>query len=997
MATVVRKITIPSSLQDEQTARLQDALGALPEKQRHLADRAPAAAVASSVERRSDAVEISYELGDARSVTEVISGGPIETEQLLDWAGQLCAVFAAAYPQRESALLRHGGLCPDAVWVTSSQQLRVLDFGLAESFAAASQSLDESWLMQVAGNVAPEVWNTPSRYGQQSDIFAVGVLLYELATGKHPFGAIRDDPEDCKYQILVEVPVPPRTRHPSLAECVSDVIYKAVRSEPEKRFSTFREMGAALEACRQHLAADEQAEPQPAAAPPPEAAKSTPQETTAPAAEDSVPAAADDQAQRKRYLEDQAQLRVEREQTESRQRERRERARRTVTKIRRHAVALTVSILALVVVGVGLYVATQRFRGREALQTQFADLNAELGKQFAVSKSHAMALLLGIEQPSPRLVRVLDDLRKVAPDIAPAIKSAAFSNMLCSRGQAALVLGEAEVVLTFELEADDRSTFRFTVDELTWARSISILVDALANAQLDEGVRGLTEQLRALFAGAQSVTQAGAKLADLSSAVGSTPTLGYLAYQGEFKMIDVGRFDPVLGEAAVVSEVVLMDKAGREIANVNARLVFAYDCGAEGSACQLLSVTVEPAEESLAHRRWCIENTQERIRQAFTDRDAEALARLTNPSQLAEIGRTLDWAKLCETAELVFDELDLDAAVAGSFIRYVPGTLPGSTSSFDSPPMRFAFEAASHWGVRASASDSWPAAPPALRRQQLGLSLLNQMMQAWRERDAEGYIALFEGTTRDAQSAADMFTRIDQSGAQFQISVRENPDTEIVLYVEISSDAEEYSQKAFEFVLREEGLIWKARSEHAGVSGDPLWVIAGEAYRTLVARLADATSGEIDSIESDFTSGHTRVSGLRQDMSNDEREKIQRWIAALRSAEQLFEPASPEFLGGFPLRATLRKAAAKRATPAGGPMVFHLLTLPGSPANLVYVQEREVQVSDIETLWSRRRGDQPWRVWSEITGAPPRDQVVGLIVAEAAELARELGCEIPTL
>ncbi|MCH8854130.1 MAG: protein kinase, partial [Planctomycetes bacterium] len=817
----------------------------------------------------------------ARSVTEVISGGPSEAEQLLDWAGQLCAVFAAAYPQGESALLRHGGLCPDAVWVTSSQQLRVLDFGLAESFAAASQSLDESWLMQVAGNVAPEVWNTPSRYGQQSDIFAVGVLLYELATGKHPFGAIRDDPEDCKYQILVEVPVPPRTRHPSLAECVSDVIYKAVRSEPEKRFSTFREMGAALEACRQHLAADEQAEPQPAAAPPPEAAKSTPQETTAPAAEDSVPAAADDQAQRKRYLEDQAQLRVEREQTESRQRERRERARRTVTKIRRHAVALTVSILALVVVGVGLYVATQRSRGREALQTQLADLNAELGKQFAVSKSHAMALLLGIEQPSPRLVRVLDDLRKVAPDIAPAIKSAAFSNMLCSRGQAALVLGEAEVVLTFELEADDRSTFRFTVDELTWARSISILVDALANAQLDEGVRGLTEQLRALFAGAQSVTQAGAKLADLSAADGAAPALGYLAYQGEFKMIDVGRFDPVLGVAAVVSEVVLMDKAGHEIPNVRASLVFSYDCGTEDSACQLLSITVEPAAEPPGHVQWCIENTQARVRQAFADRDAEALARLTNPAQLAEIGHTLEWAKRCETAELVFDELDLDAAVAGWFIRYVPGMLPGSTSSFDSPPMRFAFEAASQWGVRASASDFWPAAPQALRRQQLGLSMLNRTTQAWRERDAEGYIALFEGTTRDVQSAADMFTRIEQTGAQFQISVREDPDTEVVLYIEISSDAEGYSSKTFEFVLREEGLVWNARSEHIGVSGDPLWVIEGEAYRTLVARLAGATSGEIDSIESDFTSEHTRVSGLRQDMSDDEREKIQRWIAAL--------------------------------------------------------------------------------------------------------------------
>ena len=157
----------------------------------------------------------------------------------------------------------------------------------------------------------------------------------------------------------------------------------------------------------------------------------------------------------------------------------------------------------------------------------------------------------------------------------------------------------------------------------------------------------------------------------------------------------------------------------------------------------------------------------------------------------------------------------------------------------------------------------------------------------------------------------------------------------------------------FQFVLLEGSLVWNARSD------DPLWVIAGEAYRTLIKRLANATADEFGNIESEFTSG------LRQDMSNDERERIQGWIAALRSAGQLFEPASSESICGFPLRATLRKAAAK-------PMTFHLLTMPGSPANLVYVQEREVQVADIETLWSRRRSDQPWRVWSEITGSPPR-------------------------
>ncbi len=93
VAAVVRTFTIPPSLQDEQAARLKDSISALPEKQRRLADGAPAVAVASGVGLRSGALEIKYEIDDARSVAEVISSGPIKTEQLLDWAEQLCAAF----------------------------------------------------------------------------------------------------------------------------------------------------------------------------------------------------------------------------------------------------------------------------------------------------------------------------------------------------------------------------------------------------------------------------------------------------------------------------------------------------------------------------------------------------------------------------------------------------------------------------------------------------------------------------------------------------------------------------------------------------------------------------------------------------------------------------------------------------------------------------------------------------------------------------------------
>jgi len=76
-------------------------------------------------------------------------------------------------------------------------------------------------------------------------------------------------------------------------------------------------------------------------------------------------------------------------------------------------------------------------------------------------------------------------------------------------------------------------------------------------------------------------------------------------------------------------------------------------------------------------------------------------------------------------------------------------------------------------------------------------------------------------------------------------------------------------------------------------------------------------------------------------------------------------------------------------------MPFHVVFIPGARSNVVYMLEREVQVSDVAAHWSS--SNKPWEQWQAIVGSPPADQVVGITLSEAQKLAADLGCEVPML
>jgi hypothetical protein len=135
----------------------------------------------------------------------------------------------------------HRDIKPANMMLTEKGTLKVLDFGIARLLGSAR--------MTRAGNIigtleymAPEQVRGQDTDGR-SDIYALGMMLYEVLTGRLPFES-ENEFELMKLQ-TEQVPQPPRELNPAIPEAVEEAIMRAVRKDPDERFQTagdFREM-----------------------------------------------------------------------------------------------------------------------------------------------------------------------------------------------------------------------------------------------------------------------------------------------------------------------------------------------------------------------------------------------------------------------------------------------------------------------------------------------------------------------------------------------------------------------------------------------------------------------------------------------------------------------------------------------------------------------------------------------------------------------------------
>ncbi len=187
-------------------------------------------------------------IGDASSLESLVAQAPIDARLVARYGVQLCdALLAACYPDGGNTQ-PHGVLRPACVFLVNGN-VRVSEFGVAQAFSDAmypGAAHDEMNLL--APYTSREIWKTPGAYGELRDEFAVGVILFELATGGHPFGVDRTDALLCKFRMLTGQTQSARKINPDLNEALIAVLDRAVAKQEESRYPSIRELREALSA-----------------------------------------------------------------------------------------------------------------------------------------------------------------------------------------------------------------------------------------------------------------------------------------------------------------------------------------------------------------------------------------------------------------------------------------------------------------------------------------------------------------------------------------------------------------------------------------------------------------------------------------------------------------------------------------------------------------------------------------------------------------------------
>jgi serine/threonine-protein kinase len=139
----------------------------------------------------------------------------------------------------------HRDLKPENIMVDGQDNVKLIDFGIAGK--EGSRRLTFAKFSQIMGTpeyISPEQVKGKRGDGR-SDVYALGVMLYEMLTGKAPFQG--PNPFAIMNDRLLNNPIPPREIDPSISPQLQEVIYRALERDPKNRYATAREMAWDLE------------------------------------------------------------------------------------------------------------------------------------------------------------------------------------------------------------------------------------------------------------------------------------------------------------------------------------------------------------------------------------------------------------------------------------------------------------------------------------------------------------------------------------------------------------------------------------------------------------------------------------------------------------------------------------------------------------------------------------------------------------------------------
>src|SRR5664279_53890 len=195
---------------------------------------------------------IAMEYLDGRTLKELlVRNGPTPIPIAIDYARQILGGLAFAH--RNGII--HRDIKPHNIVVGSDGRLKVTDFGIARS--GASQMTEAGSIVGTAQYLSPEQARGAA-VDPRSDLYSLGIVLYEMLTGKVPFTG--DTPVEIAMKHLSEIPEPPSTLRPEISHDLDAVVMRALAKDPDQRYGSAEEMDAELARVARGLAVSRETE-----------------------------------------------------------------------------------------------------------------------------------------------------------------------------------------------------------------------------------------------------------------------------------------------------------------------------------------------------------------------------------------------------------------------------------------------------------------------------------------------------------------------------------------------------------------------------------------------------------------------------------------------------------------------------------------------------------------------------------------------------------------
>ena len=189
--------------------------------------------------------------GKAGIVMELIEGWTLSSychSRCLDLTQSLSVVDqlldAAGYAHARGVI--HRDIKPDNIFLTPEGRVKLADFGIAHMDATTACLTQLGTVLGTPGYMSPEQ-ALGREADQRSDLFSIGVIAYELATGQNPFGTEGSHPTSVIYRIVHEQPQDPRWVDPNLPDWLCAIIARAIAKDPNERYQSADEMREDLE------------------------------------------------------------------------------------------------------------------------------------------------------------------------------------------------------------------------------------------------------------------------------------------------------------------------------------------------------------------------------------------------------------------------------------------------------------------------------------------------------------------------------------------------------------------------------------------------------------------------------------------------------------------------------------------------------------------------------------------------------------------------------